>query len=96
MPSVEMSERYNLRIAKTAEKDLLDLQAKLYKQVVSKILSLQGNSQPQDCKALKGYEDGYRVDQGEYRILYTIDEESKLIDVFRVGKRNDGEVYKNL
>ncbi|MCC5664363.1 type II toxin-antitoxin system RelE/ParE family toxin [Nostoc sp. CHAB 5784] len=91
-----MSERYSLRIAKTAEKDLLDLQAKLYKQVVSKILSLQGNSQPQDCKALKGYEGGYRVDQGEYRILYTIDKESKLIDVFRVGKRNDGEVYKNL
>ncbi|MHC5599616.1 MAG: type II toxin-antitoxin system RelE family toxin [Nostoc sp.] len=91
-----MSERYSLRIAKTAEKDLLDLQAKLYKQVVSKILSLQGNSQPQDCKALKGYEGGYRVSQGEYRILYTIDEESKLIDVFRVGKRNDGEVYKNL
>lgn len=91
-----MSERYSLRIAKTAEKDLLDLQAKLYKQVVSKILLLQGNSQPQDCKALKGYEGGYRVDQGEYRILYTIDEESKLIDVFRVGKRNDGEVYKNL
>ncbi|MBD2728115.1 type II toxin-antitoxin system RelE/ParE family toxin [Nostoc sp. FACHB-892] len=91
-----MSERYSLRIAKTAEKDLLDLQAKLYKQVVSKILSLQGNSQTQDCKALKGYEGGYRVDQGEYRILYTIDEESKLIDVFRIGKRNDGEVYKNL
>jgi mRNA interferase RelE/StbE len=91
-----MSERYSLRIAKTAEKDLLDLQAKLYKQVVSKMLSLQGNSQPQDCKALKGYEGGYRVDQGEYRILYTIDEQSKLIDVFRVGKRNDGEVYKNL
>ncbi len=91
-----MSERYSLRIAKTAEKDLLDLQAKFYKQVVSKILSLQGNSQPQDCKALKGYEGGYRVVKGEYRILYTINEESKLIDVFRVGKRNDGEVYKNL
>ncbi|WP_442949434.1 type II toxin-antitoxin system RelE family toxin [Nostoc sp.] len=72
------------------------MQAKLYKQVVSKILSLQGNSQPQDCKALKGYEGGYRVGQGEYRILYTIDEESKLIDVFRVGKRNDGEVYKRM
>ncbi|WP_445628602.1 type II toxin-antitoxin system RelE family toxin [Nostoc sp. DSM 114167] len=91
-----MSERYSLRIAKTAEKDLNDLQAKQYKQVVAKILSLQGNSQPQDCKALKGYEGGYRVDQGEYRILYTIDHDNQMIDVFRVGKRNDGEVYKNL
>ncbi|MEA5593715.1 type II toxin-antitoxin system RelE/ParE family toxin [Rivularia sp. UHCC 0363] len=91
-----MSERYTLRIAKTAEKDLLKLQPKQYKQVVSKILSLQGNPRPQDCNALKGYEGGYRVDQGEYRILYTIDDENKLVDVFRAGKRNDDEVYQNL
>jgi mRNA interferase RelE/StbE len=91
-----MSERYTLRVARTAEKDLLDLQAKQFKQVVSKIFSLQAIPRPQDCKALKGYEGGYRVDQGEYRILYTIDDEAQLVDVFRVGKRNDDEVYKNL
>ena len=92
-----MSERYTLRIAKTAEKDLLDLQPKQYKQIVSKILSLQGNPRPQDYAALKGYQGGCRIDQGEYRILYTIDDDNKkLVDVFRVGKRNDDEVYKNL
>ncbi|MBD2353634.1 type II toxin-antitoxin system RelE/ParE family toxin [Tolypothrix sp. FACHB-123] len=91
-----MSERYTLRIAKTAEKDLLELQAKQFKQVVSKILSLQGNPRPQDYKSLKGYEGGYRVESGEFRILYTIDDETQLVDVFRVGKRNDDEVYKNL
>ncbi len=91
-----MSERYTLRVAKTAEKDLNNLPPKQFKQVASKIFSLQGNPQPNDCAALKGYEGGYRVDQGEYRILYTIDESTKLVDVFRVGKRNDGEVYKNL
>jgi mRNA interferase RelE/StbE len=91
-----MSERYTLRIAKTAEKDLLDLPAKQFKQVVSKILSLMGNPRPQDYAALKGYEGGYRVDQGEYRILYTIDDDNKLVNIFRVGKRNNGEVYQNL
>ncbi|BAZ24423.1 hypothetical protein NIES4073_53180 [Kalymmatonema gypsitolerans NIES-4073] len=91
-----MSERYDLRIAKTAEKDLIDLPAKQFKQVVSKIFSLQGNPRPPDYKALKGYEGGYRVDQGEYRILYTIDDENLLVDIFRVGKRNNNEVYKNL
>ena len=91
-----MSERYTLRIAKTAEKDLLKLQPKQYKQVVSKILSLQGNPRPQNYKSLKGYEGGYRVDQGEYRVLYTIDDENKLVDVFRAGKRNDDEIYQNL
>ncbi|MER3494286.1 MAG: cytotoxic translational repressor of toxin-antitoxin stability system [Mastigocladus sp. ERB_26_2] len=88
--------RYTLRIARTAEKDLLDLQAKQFEQVVSKIFSLQSNPRPQDSKALKGYEGGYRVDQGEYRILYTIDDDNELVDIFRVGKRNDDEVYKNL
>jgi mRNA interferase RelE/StbE len=61
-----------------------------------KIFSLQGNPRTQDYKALKGYEGGYRVDQGEYGILYTIDDENQLVDVFRVGKRNDDEVYRNL
>ena len=89
-------ERYALRIARTAEKDLLDLQIKQFAQVAKKIFSLQGNPKPQDCKQLKGYLGGYRVDSGEYRILYTIDLELKVVDVFRVGKRKDDEVYRNL
>lgn len=89
-------ERYALRIARTAQKDLLDLQTKQFAQVAKKIFSLQGNPKPQDCKQLKGYPDGYRVDQGEYRILYTIDDEILMVDIFRIGKRNDGEVYRNL
>jgi len=45
-------------------------------------------------KQLKGHSGIYRVDQGEFRILYTIDESE--IEVFRIGKRNDDEVYENL
>ena len=91
-----MSERYALRIAKTAEKELLSLQNKQFTQVAKKIFSLQANPRPQDSSALKGYAGGYRVDQGEYRILYTIDNAQKMVNVFRVGKRNDDEVYRNL
>lgn len=89
-----MTERYALRLTKAAEKELYDLQLKQFKQVVKKIFSLQSNPQPQDCKKLQGYETVYRVDQGEYRILYTIEDNE--VEVFRVGKRNDDEVYQNL
>jgi mRNA interferase RelE/StbE len=89
-----MSEAYLLQIAKPAVKSLKALELKPFKQVMVKILSLQNDPHPQDCKVLKGYAGGYRVDQGEYRILYTIEE--KTISIFRVGKRNDGEVYRNL
>ncbi len=89
-------ERYALRIAKTAKKDLLDLQTKQFAQVAKKIFSLQRNPKPQDRKQLKGYPSGYRVDQGEYRILYTIDDGLLMVNIFQIGKRNDGEVYHNL
>jgi mRNA interferase RelE/StbE len=89
-----MAESFPLRIGKPAVKFLKDLPLKDFKQVIVKVISLQSNPRPQDCKALKGYPGGLRVDQGEYRILYTIDDE--IINIFRIGKRNDGEVYRNL
>ncbi|KYC40091.1 cytotoxic translational repressor of toxin-antitoxin stability system [Scytonema hofmannii PCC 7110] len=88
------SQQRALRIKKSARKNLVDLQPKFFKQVMTKILQLLEDAQPQDCKSLKGYSGVYRVDQGEYRILYTISEDA--IEVFRVGKRNDDEVYENL
>lgn len=89
-----MTERYAIRLTKSAEKDLYDLPPKQFKQVVKKIFSLQSNPIPQDCKMLQGYSGNYRVDQGEFRILYWIIEGE--IRIFKVGKRNDDEVYRNL
>jgi len=89
-----MSDRFTLQLARDAKKSLAELQPKQFKQIATKIFALLDNPQPQDCKALKGYTGGYRVDSGEYRILYTI--EDNAIRIFRVGKRNDDEVYRNL
>lgn len=95
-----MSDRYFLLIDKAVVKSLQEFAPKQYKQIVSKILSLVLNPRPQDCKALQGILGGYRVDQGEYRILYYLIEASEeqpgQIQIFRVGKRNDDEVYRNL
>ncbi|MFM7574542.1 MAG: type II toxin-antitoxin system RelE family toxin [Snowella sp.] len=88
------SKQYNLRIKKSVHKQLLKLQPKFFKQVMSKILSLIDNPKPQDYKALQEYSDYYRVDQGEFRIVYEI--RSEEIYIVRVGKRNDDEVYQNL
>jgi mRNA interferase RelE/StbE len=89
-----MSDRYTLQLGRDAKKSLADLQPKQFKQIATKIFALLDNPQPQDCKALKGYPNGYRVDSGEYRVLYTLEDGE--IRIFRVGKRNDDEVYRNL
>ncbi|GBF79628.1 type II toxin-antitoxin system RelE family toxin [Aphanothece sacrum] len=89
-----MNKEYSFIIESSARKSLKNLQPKFIKQIVFKIFTLQDNPFPQDCKKLKGYEKGYRVDQGEYRILYTV--ENDKIRIFKIGKRNDDEVYQNL
>lgn len=95
-----MSDSYWLSIDKSVLKELQKFPAKQYKQVVTKLLSLAVDPKPQDSKALKGVDGGYRVDQGEYRILYYLiepeDDQAGQVQIFRVGKRNDNEVYRNL
>jgi mRNA interferase RelE/StbE len=91
---MKMSKEYSLIIEHSARKSLKNLQPKFIKQIVFKIFTLQDNPFPQDSKKLKGFEDSYRVDQGEYRILYTVEDDK--IRVFKIGKRNDDEVYQNL
>jgi mRNA interferase RelE/StbE len=95
-----MAEPHLLLIDKAVIKNLQNLQPKQYKQVVAKILSLGLNPHQQDCQMLKGLENGYRADQGEFRILYYVQEPTAdrpgQVQIFRVGKRNDDEVYENL
>lgn len=95
-----MKEQYFLLIDQAVAKILKDFAPKQYKQIMTKIVSLASNPKPQDCVELRGHTDGYRVDQGEYRILYYLvtpsEDRPGEVQIFRVGKRNDGEVYRNL
>jgi len=84
----------NLKITKQALKACEKLDAKQYRQVVSAILSLMSNPEPHDSQPLKGASRGERrLDIGEYRVVYAV-EESDVIEVLVVGKRNDDDVYK--
>ena len=47
------------------------------------MLSLQQTPLPNDCKPIGS---GYRVDSGEYHILYFLDDTTQLIEIVLVGK----------
>ena len=57
-------------------------------------MALNLDPRPADSKSLKGYPGFYRVDSGEYRIIYRFVPEDDLVEIILVGKRNDDEVYK--
>ncbi len=75
---------------------LKGLQPKISAQIAKKVLSLNVDPLPADSKNLKGYPGYYRVDSGEYRIVYRFDVDEDLIEVILIGKRNDDDVYKKL
>ena len=83
-----------LALSKNVVNFLSELQAKQFKQVMGKILSLLAEPTPPDSQHLKGFNDLRRTDMGEFRIVYRFDENTVVVSL--VGKRNDDEIYKRL
>ena len=82
---------YELKIKKEAEKELRSLPKVDLKRVIQKIKSLGDNPRPQGAEKLKG-EEGYRIRQGDWRVVYLIDDATKIVRVIRIGHRR--EVYR--
>lgn len=76
------------------EKFVKDLQPKHTRQIFLKVLELAGNSSPQNSLKLQGTkEPRYRVDSGEYRIIYRVNDDR--LEILIIGKRNDDAVYRD-
>lgn len=82
-----------LSIQKSVLKDLEELPAKQYRQVVSAMLDLLNDPMPHYSKKLQG-SSYMRLALGEYRLIYEADEQAVFIYAF--GKRNDDAIYKQL
>jgi len=82
---------YTLQIEKGVIKSLRKRPPKIFRQIVFKIFALQQTPLPNDCKPIGP---AYRVDSGEYRILYFLDHRVQNIRIVLVAKRNDDEVYR--
>jgi mRNA interferase RelE/StbE len=81
---------------KTVLDFLKGLQPKIAAQITKKVLALNIEPLPSDSHELSGYPGYYRVDSGEYRIIYRFNANDDLVEVILIGKRNDDEVYKQL
>jgi mRNA interferase RelE/StbE len=82
---------YKLDLTKAVGKFLQKLPAKQFRQIVTTVFLLMKQPEPHDSKHLIGYPEYRRVDIGEYRIIYRVDDDTVKICV--IGKRNDSEAY---
>jgi mRNA interferase RelE/StbE len=80
--------RYRVEIKLSAQKEIRALPRKNdRKRVLERIAALAENPRPRDCKKLAGY-NAYRVRQGDYRIVYTVEDDLLVIDVVKVAHRS--------
>lgn len=73
---------YELELTHSAQEDLTILNSAPWKRVEEKLLNLRENPRPPGYVQLQG--GAFRIEAGEYKILYDIDDTKQLITVLRV------------
>ena len=80
---------YQITIARSARKELQALPMVVAKRILTKIELLTENPRPSGCKKLRGPTRLWRLRVGDYRIVYDIDDENKVVDISIVRHRTD-------
>jgi mRNA interferase RelE/StbE len=84
---------YRLLIKTSAAKELQSAGSKYDRQrIAARIQSLAADPRPPGAEKLVGYTDQLRVRQGDYRIVYGVDDDRREVTIFRIGHRKD--VYR--
>jgi mRNA interferase RelE/StbE len=83
---------YSLLIKASAAKELEATPKKDRKRLVARIGSLATTPRPPGSEKLSG-EEKYRIRQGDYRILYQIEDFNSTVTIVKIGHRR--EVYRN-
>ena len=82
---------YRLFFRKSVEKDLRGIPKEDVTKILDRVRLLGVNPRPPDSEKLTGQE-RYRIRQGHYRIIYSVQDEEVTVWVVKVGHRKD--VYR--
>jgi len=83
---------FEVLIKRSAAKELEAVARKKDRQrIANRIAQLWENPRPPSCQKLSG-RNRYRIRQGDYRIVYSIEDERLIVFVVKIGHRRD--VYR--
>lgn len=83
---------YRVLLERAAEKDLARLSSEIHDRVIVAIQALATNPRPTGCRKLAGGKHDWRIRVGDYRVVYEIADEIRIVRVNRVRHRR--EVYR--
>lgn len=83
--------KYRVLIRKPAADELGRIPQKQLRRIVARIHALGEEPRPQGCEKVSAQE-RYRIRQGDYRIVYGIDDSAGTVEIVKIGHR--GDVYR--
>jgi len=84
-----MNEIYEVIINSSAQRDIRKLPAQEVNKIVPAIRLLAREPRPTGCKKLVATRNTYRVRVGNYRILYCIEDQVRIVEVSAVKHRRE-------
>jgi mRNA interferase RelE/StbE len=85
---------YRLLVKASAAKEIEAIGTKRDRQqIVRRIQALAAAPRPSGCEKLAGHSTLFRVRQGQFRVIYTVDDAQRTVEVVKVGHRR--EVYRS-
>lgn len=83
---------HKILLERNAEKDLDRLGSDFHSRIIAAIRQLANDPHPRGCRKLAGGRNDWRIRVGVYRLLYEIDDRSKILRINRIRHRRD--VYR--
>jgi len=80
---------YRVEISPAAGRDLRRLPAAIRKKLEPTVLALADEPRPDGVRKIRGQERSYRVRQGDYRVIYDIDDDERLVVILHVDRRSE-------
>jgi mRNA interferase RelE/StbE len=80
---------YRLELAKSAERDWARLPAAIQERVTKAIDRLAANPRPPGIKKLQGSLNLWRIRVGDFRVIYSIDDQERVVDISHIRNRRD-------
>lgn len=80
--------KYRIYIKQSAVKELESIPKRDLEKIIKRIQSLSQNPRPHGCQKLSAQE-RYRIRQGDYRIIYSIQEKELTVHIYKIGHRRE-------
>ena len=81
--------KYAITFARSARKELEALDERIINRLFPKIENLSLNPRPDGCRKLTGNKHLWRIRVGNFRIVYSVNDDKNLVDIIAVRDRKD-------